>query len=208
MTMQPADAKTLHRAVQCEIRHVERLARVVGAADTAQPREFFQRDTDLGEEIFEIARKFRKQLGRKPVETGGYRRVGGKQVAGSRRPHSLPERQTRAPHRSPYPLENGEGSMSLVQMADLDLGGERLDRAPAAHPEHDFLQDPDLASGIIQLAGYAAVGGIVERDVGVEQIKPHPPNQRLPDAKRDRAARQVETDVQPASFGVARWLDR
>ena len=39
----------------------------------------------------------------------------------------------------PRSLENRKGAMTLVQVTDLDLRGERLDRPPSRDPEDNLL---------------------------------------------------------------------
>src|SRR5271157_131365 len=118
-----------------------------------------------------------------PVEAGFDRGVGGENVSRACCPQCLAEREARAPHIGSRSLENGEGGMTLVQVTDFDLGGERLDNPPACDPENDLLRDADFAPGIVELAGDAAVGRAVARAVGVEQVKPDAPDPRLPDAE-------------------------
>src|SRR5208282_4300660 len=156
----------------------------------------------------DVACIFGERVGRKPVEPGLYRGVGGEEISRACRPQCLPEREARAPHISSRPLENGEGGMALVQMADLDLGGERLDRPPACDPENDLLRDADFAPGIVKFACDAAVGWAVERVVGVEQVQFDAPDQSLPHAQRDGPPGQVESDAEPGSVRALRRLDR
>jgi hypothetical protein len=49
--------------------------------------------------------------------------------------------------------------MALVQVADFGFGRERFDRAPAGDAKDNFLQQPDLAAVVIELAGDTPVGG-------------------------------------------------
>jgi hypothetical protein len=98
--------------------------------------------------------------------------------------------------------------MTLVQVTDLDRGGERLDNPPAGHPENDLLRDADFAPGIVKFARDAAVGRAVERVVGVEQVQFDAPDQSLPHAQRDGPPGQVESDAEPGSVRALRRLDR
>ena len=98
--------------------------------------------------------------------------------------------------------------MPLVQVADLDLGRERLDRPPAGDPKNDLLRDPDFGAGVVEFTGDAAVGRAVERVVGVEQVQLDTPDQRPPGAQRDGPPGQVETDVEPGAVRSLRRLDR
>ena len=79
--------------------------------------------------------------------------------------------------------------MTFVHVADLDLGDERLDDPPARNAEDDLLQQADLCPGIVELAGDAAVDRAVERIVGIQQVERDAPDQRLPDAQLNGAAR-------------------
>jgi|SRR6516165_5103167 len=138
MAVQAADAEALHRCPHGQIGHIERLVSIV-VTGTAQREEFVQPDAGLGEKTFDIARIFAKGVGRESVEPGCYGRVGGKNVSCASRPQCLAKRQTRAPHMGPRSLENRKGAMTLVQVTDLDLRGERLDRPPSRDPEDNLL---------------------------------------------------------------------
>src|SRR5271166_4223427 len=98
--------------------------------------------------------------------------------------------------------------MTLVQVADLDLGGERLDHPPARDPENNLLRDANFAPGIVEFACDAAVGWAVERVVRVEQVQFDAPDQGLPHAKRNGPPGQVESDAEPRSVRALRRLDR
>ena len=60
--------------------------------------------------------------------------------------HKASQKRQPSGARMARPLENGEGGVALVQMADLDLGGSASTSAPAADPEHDLLQQAHLAA--------------------------------------------------------------
>jgi hypothetical protein len=205
--VQTANAEAQHRSAHRQIHHIERLSAVVGA-DTTQRQQFVQPDAGLIEKTFEVACMFTQQLGREPVEPGFYGGVSGEKISGSCCPPCLPEREARAPHIGSRPLENGEGGMTLVQVTDLDRGGERLDRPPARDPEDDLLQNADFSPGVVEFAGDAAVGGAVDRVVGVKQIQCDASDLRLPDAQRDVSPGQVERDAEPRSVRALRRLDR
>src|SRR6516225_9160871 len=205
--VQPAHAEGQQRATRRQIHHIEGLVSVVGMG-TTQRQEFPQLETGLVEKTLDVARIFAERVGREAVEPGFYRGMGGEQIPGPCCPQRLPERETRAPHVGSRPLENGEGGMTLVQVADLDLGGERLDRPPPGDPENDLLRDADFGPGVVELAGDAAVGRAVERVVGVEQVEPDAPDQRLPDAQRDGPPGQVEADAEPGAVRPLCRLDR
>jgi hypothetical protein len=98
--------------------------------------------------------------------------------------------------------------MTLVQVTDLDRGGERLDRPPPCDPEDDFLQNADFSPGVVEFAGDAAVGGAVDRVVGVEQIQCDASDLRLLDAQRKGPPGQVERDAESRSVRALRQLDR
>ena len=63
----------------------------------------------------------REQIQRESVEPGVHRRMGGEHVAGARGPQGLAEIQPVAARELARPLQHGEGGVSLVQVADLDL---------------------------------------------------------------------------------------
>ena len=66
------------------------------------------------------------------------------------------------------PLEREEGHVALVHVPDRGVDAERAQRAHAADPVDDLLAEPHLAPAHVQRAGDGPVGGVVERDVGVE----------------------------------------
>lgn len=85
--------------------------------------------------------------------------------------------------------------MAFVHVADFDLRRERLDHSPAANPEHDFLQQPDLRPGIVELGGDAPIDRAVERIVRIQQVKRDASDERLPDAQLHGAPREVQIDL-------------
>ena len=105
-------------------------------------------------------------------------------------------------HETASALENGEGRVPLVQVTDLGLQAERAEQAPSADPEQQFLLQAQLRAAAVELAGDAAMRGIIRGVVAVEQIELHATDLNLPGAQPDRISRQ--RDFQPQPFAV--WL--
>ena len=61
-------------------------------------------------------------------------------------------------HVAAGPLEDGEGGVALVEMADLGLDAQRAQHPPAADAEDDLLLQPHLGAAAVELAGDAPVG--------------------------------------------------
>ncbi len=82
------------------------------------------------------------QPGGEPVESGGYRRVRGEEVARPRRGECRIEGHAGRFHERMRPLQNDQGSMTFVQMTDVGREVQGFEEPPAAHPEHDLLLQP------------------------------------------------------------------
>ncbi len=213
-TVQAADTETERGPALRQISHVERLVLVQGI-DAAQPQNVVRRHAPAvrfaSAERQVPAQKrqvLAQQAGRKRIETGRHRRVGGEDIAGARRPQRLPESQIRLDGEVTRPLDDGECRMSFVDVADLGIRMECLDDAPAADAKHDLLHQSCLASTAIELCRYAAVGRAVERIVAVQQIELHVPDGRLPHAQMEHATRQFEPYPQPSPVLENDRLDR
>ena len=72
-------------------------------------------------------------------------------------------------------------------MADLGIRRDRLDDAPAGHPEDDILQQPGFGVCRVEALGDGAIGRAVDRVVGVEEVERNPPDLGLPYPERDLA---------------------
>ena len=98
--------------------------------------------------------------------------------------------------------------MPFIQVTDFRLDAECGEQPPAANPKQHFLQEAQLRSAAIQLAGNPAVSGEVRRVIAVQQVKLHPTNLNLPGAQPNRVARQGDLQPQPLSVRLAQRRDR
>ena len=83
----------------------------------------------------------------------------------------------------PNPLEPEECGVSFVHVKDFRLDPESVKGVDAANPEHDFLAHSHFEVAAVKLGGDATIFRIVLGDVGVEQIKFHPPDVKFPKAR-------------------------
>jgi len=101
-----------------EVRHVERLAGVVGIL-SSERQEVRRIDA---ERVLGVAAEVALDESRgKPVESRAHRRVRGEEIAGSRDGQRHVEGVATVDHEGAGTLEDGEGGMPLVEMADLGL---------------------------------------------------------------------------------------
>ena len=90
------------------------------------------------------------------------------------------------------PLEPEERDVALVHVPHRGLDPEGTQRAHAAHPEDDLLAETHPPSPYVEDAGDGPVGGVVERDVGVEHQHRHPPDLHLPHRRVHDSPREVD----------------
>ncbi len=123
-------------AVNCQICHVERLRRI-GRVLAAQSQQIVKRNAEL---LFGILPKvLLDEGGRKTVETGGHRRVGGEEIARSSRSQRHFEGLPCLFHEAAGALQHGERRVPFIQVTDLRLEPERAKQPPAADPEQHLL---------------------------------------------------------------------
>jgi hypothetical protein len=72
--------------------------------------------------------------------------------------------------------------MSLIQVADLRLEADRRKQLPSTNPEQQLLLEAQLRATAVQLAGNAAVRGVIRRVIAVQQVKLHSTDLYLPNA--------------------------
>ena len=89
-------------------------------------------------------------------------------------------------HEAAGPLQYGERRVAFIQMADLRCDAERGEQSPAADAEHQLLQNAQIGSPAIKLAGDTAKGWVVGGVVAVEQVKLRPADLDLPGAQLDQ----------------------
>ena len=89
--------------------------------------------------------------------------------------------------------------MALVHVPDRGVDAERAQGAHAADAEHDLLAQAHLAPAHVEDAGDRPVGGVVERDVGVEHQHRHagPPAPSTPRRARRGPGRSMGTVSTP-----------
>ncbi len=104
--------------------------------------------------------------------------------------------------------KNGEGGMSLVEMANIDGHTQLPQQLPTANTQTDFLLQAHLWSAPVELGGDATIGRTIERVVTIQQIEGDPSNLGLPSAQNYRTSGEGELQTQPLPIGVANRLDR
>jgi hypothetical protein len=85
----------------------------------------------------------------------------------------VPERHVALFPEAAGALQNQERGVPLVEVTDVDLQIHRLERAPAADPEHDLLHEAQLVISPVQLAGDSAVHRSIHRVVANQRIQRH-----------------------------------
>ena len=205
LAMQAAHAIDLPAPANCQIRHVERLRRVVRVL-AAKSQQIMERDAEL---LLRVSAQVLLDEGRsETVKAGGYRRVGGEEIAGSRRGECHFEGLARLFHEVAGALQHGEGRMPFIQVTDLRLDSERSEQPPSADPEQQFLLETQLRAAAIELAGDPPMSRDVRRVIAVQQVKLHSADLDLPGAQPDRVSRQRDFQPQPLAVRLAQRRDR
>ena len=180
-----------------QVRHVEGLVRVIGIL-ASQRQQFAERKAELFLRI--TAEVLLHQCRRENVKSSRDRRVGGKKIARARGRQGNGKRLSGLLHETPGTLQEGEGGMPFVEMADVRFDSERREQPPAADPEHHFLFQAQFRSTAIQFVGDAAMHGKIGRVVRVEKVEREPANLNLPGAKPDGVTGQH--DLQPQALAI------
>src|ERR1035441_1846264 len=84
--------------------------------------------------------------GSKTVKTGGHRRMGGKEIAGSCDRERDFERPACLLHEVARTFQDGKGRVSFIEVTDLRLESECAEQPPSADPEQQFLLEAQLRS--------------------------------------------------------------
>ena len=166
--MQPADRIHRRAPVDGEVGHVERLGGTI-ATFAPQREQIVRGDAQLARSV--IPKVPLDQIRGEAVEARRYRSVRGEKIACPGDGQRCPEIMPGFLHAGPRPLKDGKSSMALIQMADLGPDAQRRKQLPSADSQHHLLLEPQLGPAAIQLAGNAAMGGIICRIVAIEQVK-------------------------------------
>src|SRR5271168_3395643 len=126
--MQLAHAVDRTSSSNRQIRHVERLVRIVGTSP-AKGQQILKTDVQtLGGVPVQIEMD---QRGRKSVEPRCYGRVCRKQVSGARRGERYCKTRIVFIHKGERALEHGERGVALVEMTDLGVLSQLFQEAPS-----------------------------------------------------------------------------
>ena len=203
--MQSADAIDRPAPAHRQVGHVEKFVRVIGIL-ASQCQQLAQRKSELFLRI--PAEVLFHQCWGKNVKSSRNRRVGGKEIAGARGRQGNGEGLSGLLHETPGALQQGEGGMPFVKMADVRFDPKRGQQSPTADPEHHFLFQAQFRAAAIQLAGDAAMHGEVGRVIRVEQVERQPAHLDPPGAQPDRVTGQRDLQPQPLAVRLAHWRDR
>ena len=137
------------RAALRQKRHVERLVGIVvdwhgrapGCLSSLTPRP--------ASRPFDVRQIFAQEVGGEPVEAGGHGRVRGENIARLSSPTTLPEIEIGLQRQMAGALDDREGGVTLVDVADLDFGMEGFHHAPAADAENDLLHQAHFRSAAV-----------------------------------------------------------
>ena len=201
-TVQAADAVDRRAAANGEVRHVERLVRVVRTLPSEREEPAGLDAQPLLGVLSQVPLDERR---REAIEAGRHRGVGGEEGAGPRDRQGHVEGLAALFHEGPGPLQDRERRMPLVEMTDLGLEPEGTQKPPPADPQQEFLAQAQLGAAPVQLAGDAADGRWIGRVVTVQQVEHDPPDLNLPGPEPDRIPRQLDREPEPFA---ARTPDR
>src|SRR5207253_996988 len=119
------------------------------------------------------------------IETGWDRSVRGEDVPRGGGGQRLPEGVPGLLGEAARPLEHGKGGVALVEVTDVWAQTDRRQRPPAADPQRHLLLQAHLPVAAVQLAGDAAIGRIVDRDIRVQQVQGDASDLPAPYEKRE-----------------------
>ncbi len=204
LSVQPAHAVDVAAAAHRQIRHVERL---VGIPRIAPAHRQELRHLQAGG-LDERLRIFHHQRRLELVERRGDGRVRGEDIARARGPERDVKRLMGALRETQCAGQHRERRVAFVEMADLHVDAQFLHQPPAAHAEHDLLQQSFVFAGGVEVGGDAAVPGVVQGVVAVEQIQHDLADARLPDAQQERAPGQFQPHARPAPILAAHRRNR
>ena len=173
-----ADAVGMPAQSQRQNRH----AKWIGGVETglAEGEKFVERQPDFGGETAEI---FAHHFARERIVARRDRRVGGENIGRSGHLKCGIEIELLLRDEPPNPLEPEEGGVSFVHVKDFRLDPESVKGVDAANPEHDLLAHSHFEVAAVKLGGDATIFRIVLGDIGVEQVKFHPPDVKFPKAR-------------------------
>ena len=117
-----------------------------------------------------IAQMLPEQLRREAIKAGFHRRVGRKEIASPGHLERHLKRLPRRFHEIQGSLQDSEGRVAFVQMANFGIQSQRPQEPPAADAQHDLLGDAHLRPAAIQFIGDAAHDGRIFRVVQVQEI--------------------------------------
>ena len=98
--------------------------------------------------------------------------------------------------------------MPFIQVTDFRLDAERREQSPSTDPQQQFLLQAQLRPTAVQLAGDAAMGGVIRRVIAVQQVEFHATDPDLPGAQPDRVTGQRNLQPQPLAICMAQRRDR
>ncbi len=93
-------------------------------------------------------------------------------------------------------FQGQECGMAFVHVPGGGFITQRPQSADAAHPQQNFLRDPQFQIADIQPVGQLAVVGIILGNIGMQEVKMHPANVQLVNPGKDLASRQVNGDLE------------
>src|SRR5215469_8151824 len=150
LAVKPADAVDASAAANGEVRHVERFRWIVGIAAPQAEHLLEGNSQSLLGVLPEV---LVHQIRRETIKSGFDRRVRGEEISTPSRRQGDVERLLVIGHPGARPLQDGEGRMTFVQMADLRSNPQGAQQSPTSQPQHHFLPQPQDRSASVELAG-------------------------------------------------------
>ena len=148
--MQAADSIDRPAPADGQVGHVERFVRVIGVL-ASQRQQLAQRQAEL---VLGVPAQILFHQGRrKEVKSRGDRRVGRKEVSRACGRQRDGEGLPGLLHEASGALQQSEGGVPFVEMADIRLDPKCGEQSPAADPKHHLLLQAQFRVAAIKLAG-------------------------------------------------------
>ena len=203
LAVEPRYAVDLLREVAGQHRHRELLVGVVGVG-LAQVDVLLPRDAQHVGVVRHVLANHRLGEG---VVTGRHGRMGRKERRGADDLQRLREAELLVVDQFADTLDADEGGVALVAVVDIVLDAQLAQGADTADAEQNLLLEAVLPVAAVEVVGNLAVLLEVGLVVRIEQVEVRAAHLALPDACRERAAREGDGHDDPAAVFVTHGRD-
>src|SRR5438445_8389645 len=134
--------------------------------------------------------------------------MGSKKIPGTSYRQRQIERYLVVGHIRPGSLKHCKCRMTLIQMTDIRMQIQSIQKPPSSHSQDQLLLQTQLRAAAIEFARDAAVRRDIRGIVGVQQVQFRPADLDLPGADPQFGAGKIQGESQPLTIGLAQRFDR